>query len=119
MTFDPSNDYQIFDGIETVTLTARSRPGGVGATQEASPVTVAGAFREELTARDLTVGEGFLQGSNGVAWNLPGPTLGDAEPKRLDLITDGAGKVWIVQNVTYNTLVDFYRCLCNGDPEDA
>jgi len=113
MTFDPSDDYLIFDGIETVSLIARSRAGGgTGATVEAAAVEVAGAFREELSQRDLLAGEGFLRGQAGMAWNLPGPTLAGKVPKQLDVIEDSDDVRWIVTSVTYHTLVKFYRCVC-------
>lgn len=118
MTFDPSADYLIFDGIETVSLIARSRTNGQGATVEAAPVSVAGAFREELSKRDLAAGEGFLASGKALAWNLPEPTLGDTVPAVLDLIEDGDGVQWIVQNVTYNTLVAFYRVVCSREAEE-
>lgn len=73
MTFDPSQDFQIFDGSETVTY---CQVGG-------SPVTVSGALREQLTTHEAQAGAAVGLQPTDVPFNLPAPNLsGDRAGQR-------------------------------------
>lgn len=109
MTFDPSTDYEIWDGIEDVTLGSRSISGD---TPASTPTSVASAFRESLTLSQL---QSFGSGASSeemLAWHLATAELGGVVPKRLDTITDAAGVVWMVLDATYDTLIKNWRLTC-------
>lgn len=110
-TFDPSGDYAIFDGIETVTLTSRTT--NAAGTTSTSTTSIAGAFREAVTAANaFFIGAGFGVSDDATIFHLPADEMAGAVPKRADTITDSAGVVWTIQNLDYNTLITNWRCGC-------
>ncbi len=102
MTFDPSQDFQIFDGSETVTY---CQVGG-------SPVTVSGALREQLTTHEAQAGAAVGLQPTDVPFNLPAPNLSGIVPANGDSFVDAGGATWIVVAVQYDMLIKQYRVMC-------
>ena len=96
MAFDPSGDYTIWDGNETVTY--RPKPSG-------SDITGVTAFREarnRLQVSDST--EDDL-----VGWWIPQPMISATNPKAGDQIVDADSVVYVITSWEYNTLIKQYH----------
>ncbi len=97
MAFDPSGDYSIVDGNETVTY--RPKPTG-------SDVTgITGAFREQRSHLEV----GASTEPTLLGWWLPQPQMTAVTPKAGDQIIDAAGVVWVITAFEYHTLIRQYR----------
>lgn len=101
--FDPSEDFQVFDGTETVTY---SRPG-------LAPFAVAGVLRESLTTREAAAGAALGLQPTDVPFNLPGPSLGGLAPQNGDTFVDAAGVTWVIVSVQSEILTEQHRVVAS------
>ena len=101
MTWDPSGDFVIFDGAESIEY---SQPGS-------APLTVAGVLREQLSIADLRWQADLALQPTDTPFNLPGPNLGTLTPRPGDTLTDSANIAWTVISVEFQTLTNQYRVL--------
>lgn len=111
MTFatDLLDDFTIFDGLETVTLT----PQNVAATA----VTGVKALRRARNWRTMSVFGDLGIEPNSVPFILfvgsaTNPSLAGTVPKNGDKITDAAGINWTIKQTSGLTLGSRYTCLC-------
>jgi len=99
MSWDPTGDFTVFDGVESVTY----RPTG------GAPLTVAGVLREQQTTPEANAGAQFGLQPTDAPFNFPGPNLGGMAPAPGDAFTDAAGVGWTVMSVAHDALTDQYR----------
>lgn len=97
--FDPSGDFQVFDGSETVTY---SRPG-------LAPFAVAGVLRESMTTGEAAAGAALGLQPTDVPFNLPGPNLAAVVPLNGDTLLDASGVTWVVVSVQSEILTGQHR----------
>lgn len=98
---DIANDWQQFDGVETVTVaangTAIDDAKGLQSATDRMDIAMLGSIGLEA---DTTV------------WTVWTATLGGATIRNGDKITDGDGNGWIVRQVSLKTLGTRFRCVC-------
>ena len=105
MFFDPSLDFQIFDGAEALTYT---RPGQAA-------ISVRGALREQLSIRETSAGAALGIAPTDVPFNVPGPCLGGLIPAAGDwFATSDNPAGWTVVSVQYDTLIQQYRLIARA-----
>lgn len=111
MTFatDILDDYTIFDGIETVTLTPQNPAG--------TPVATVQALRRARNWRTLSLFGDMAIEPNDVPFilfvgNADNVSLAGTVPKNGDKITDADGINWTIKQVAKQTLRTRYTCLC-------
>lgn len=97
--FDPSGDFAVFDGSETVTY---SRPG-------VAPFSVVGVLRESMSTGEAAAGAALGLQPTDVPFNLPGPNLGGLVPLGGDTLVDAAGNIWVVISVQSEILTGQHR----------
>jgi hypothetical protein len=103
------NDFTMFDGLETVTLTPQNPAG--------TPVTTVQALRRVLSRKIIAMfGELAVEPTSvpfilfvGSAENV---SLSGSVPTNGDKITDAGGTVWDIEAVSQQTLQSRYTCLC-------
>ena len=105
MTFatDIANDYEVFDGTETVTYSNVAN-GAVSSTD----ATVPGALRRNVQKSQL--GGELALTPQDLVWHLPVATL-TGTPKVGDTITDSGSVVWNMLAVSKDTLGTRWRCI--------
>src|SRR5690348_15441047 len=115
MTFadDIQDDFTIFDGLETVTLTPKN--------VDATPVTGVQALRRARNWRTMSVFGDLGIEPNSIPFILfvgtdANPSLAGSVPKQGDKITDAANINWTIKLVSELTLSSRYTCLCQQQP---
>lgn len=111
MTFttDILDDFTVFDGLETVTLTPQNPDG--------TAVTGVQALRRALNKRTISLfGDMAIEPTDvpivlfvGNASNI---SLAGTVPTNGDKITDAAGDDWTIESVAQQTMQSRYTCLC-------
>lgn len=101
---DIQNDYLLFDGVETVTL-SRQHP-------DAADVTGVQALRRQLTIGQQAYLSGAGIDTDGTVFHLFESTMAGAKCDNGDLITDADGTVYTVNAVQYSPQTSRYRCVC-------
>jgi hypothetical protein len=98
IVFDPTKDYLIFDGLETLTLTQAT----------GAPVTVQYVNRGPLTFKAMQ----FLMGMGiepiGVQFHASALEMHGRVLKRGDKLTDSNGASFIVQSAVYQQITNDY-----------
>ena len=102
---DIANDFALFDGLETVTLTPRNPTG-------AAVANVKGLRRVQRQA-NIAASPGEMPSEpTDLVWHLWTASLGGAVPKNGDTLTDSAGVVWTILELHKTTLGTRYRAVC-------
>jgi hypothetical protein len=103
---DIENHWQLFDGIEDVTVTGRH--------PAATPVTGVKALRRVLTVGQRTYFGGTLGLSPlATVFHLWEATMGGSGVGEGDTITDAAAAVWSIVAIEYSPQTSRYKCFCN------
>ncbi len=100
MTWDPSGDWSVFDGQETLTYTPQN--------PVATAVSIAGCVREGLTFGVVATSGISVQPGDSVFY-LPRPNCGAVTPKLGDQFTDSDAITWTVQASDYYSITQFWR----------
>lgn len=115
MTFaaDILDDFTIFDGLETVTLTPKN--------VDASPITGVQALRRAQNRQTISLFGDLAIEPTDVPFILfvgsaANPSLAGAVPKGGDWITDADGIKWTIKGIGKQTLASRYTCLCKLQP---
>ena len=103
---DIQNDYLLFDGVETVTL-SRQHPA-------AANVEGVKALRRQLSINQMAYLGGGAAGidTDGTVFHLFEVTMGGAKVDDGDLIVDADGTSYSVHAVSYSPQTSRYRCVC-------
>jgi len=105
MVFDPSGDFVVFDGSETLIYT---RPGQ-------AVIAVPGALREQLSVREASAGAALGIAPADVPFNIPGPNLAGLKPAAGDwFTTTDNSNGWTIVSVQYDILTQQYRAICRA-----
>jgi hypothetical protein len=102
---DIASDYELMDGVETITFTPR---GG-------SAVTGVSALREPITRQTDIMQASIGHEQRGTIWNLwPASAVGmaSADVKPGATITEAGGTAWRVVSASKETLSTRWRCIC-------
>lgn len=101
-----ANEFEVWDGIETVTFSVMDE-GTVTTSQ-----TVAGALRRKLGKRASQLSEvGLALEPEDLVWHLPVVNLAGLAPKPGDRITDAANAAYTVLSALQSTLGSRWACL--------
>jgi hypothetical protein len=98
--FDPSDDFLIADGIETVELRRLKADGTYEAAVDCR------AVREPMNKKTVA---GQMEAAD-LVFHLHGPDVGAAGVRGKDKLTDAAGVEWAVSNPSLAGVVDQWRC---------
>ena len=101
-TLDFSQDYLVWDNIQTVDHTSVRTSGDV--------VTCILGHRHNIDRRELAASNGVYT-PDDLIWRLPKPTC-PIRPKPRDLITDAEGRTVTMLQVSYIVDQQRYRCVC-------
>lgn len=101
---DIQNDYLLFDGVETVTL-SRKHPVAID-------VTGIQALRRQLSISQMAFLASAGIDTDGTVFHLFEVTMSGAKVDNGDLITDADGTIFTVLQTTYSPQTSRYRCLC-------
>lgn len=111
MTFadDILDDFTIFDGLETVTLTPQNAAG--------TPVTGVQALRRALNTRTISMFSDVAIEPTDVpiilfVGNADNVSLAGTVPKGGDKLTDAADVNWTIKSVAQQTMQSRHTCLC-------
>lgn len=100
MALDLTDDYEIFDGVETVThLTT-------GGSSDSVPY----ALRQPYMIQDASTGN-WISDSTRTTWQLPAAEMANA-PAPGHKITQTSGVAWIVETAELLQLVGKWECVC-------
>lgn len=102
-TFNPINDYRIFDRTVTLTLTTAA-----GITQTVANCTISPLTRNQIEAAGI-VGEDKRTRN----FSLPVPNLSGIVPKNGDILNDGSDN-WIILIADLRTTGVRYLCTCQA-----
>lgn len=109
MTLEIDDDYLMFDGTESVTLTLRRVSGDV-------EVSIANALRQPMTRRFAQAGGVSIEEADTV-FSVPDAQLNPSGNGRrvqsLDLVEDAAGVVYVVIQAMQATLRTRWDLICN------
>ena len=111
--FDPTTDYEVFDGTEAITL--RTQAGytvGVGGkrTTYGAEYGVTNALRRAVTEREVVSFGGALK-IDDARWELPKDQLpAGIIPAENNEVTQADGTTWRIMYVDRATLGTRYRC---------
>lgn len=101
---DIQNDYLLFDGVESVSLT-RKHPA-------AAAMTGVQALRRQLSINQMAFMSSAGIDTDGTVFHLFEATMSGAKVDNGDLITDADGVVYPVNAVQYSPQTSRYRCVC-------
>ena len=97
--FDPSEDFAVVDGHETISL--HRRAGG-------EPEMISQALRRAAKVRD-PAGTGGNYTRADAVWHIPSAAL-DEPPEVGDRIEDAVGEFWAIVDVEEAALASRWRC---------
>lgn len=111
MSLDLTDDYDLFDNTEAVTVTLQQRSiGGSTAT-----VSIDTALRRAVDLRNPVYAQ-MLARHEGTTWHIAVDELGASNDIRPgDLITDSAGDAWTVKDSQLQTLSSRWRAVCRKE----
>lgn len=110
-----ADDWQDFDGLETVTL-RQIRPDGTNPVSmtytDGDGETQPAALRRQVTQREFMALGGLAISGKLVAFELPASVVGTDGVVQGDQIIDEENVIWQVQQADKATLGTRWRCLC-------
>ena len=108
LTWDPSDDYEVFDGLETITVTSRGdrTVADDGTVTFATVTDTLQALKRLVTNRQIQKAGGKLKVGDTM-WEVPYMTT--IEPKIGDTILDSNGKTWRVVWVDNKPVISMWR----------
>jgi len=108
LTWDPSEDYEVFDGLETVTITHKGvRTISVGGVATYSEVTESiSALKRLVGNRHLLASPGELRTGDAI-WEIP--HMSTLTPIVGDMITQADGTVWRIVKVDDKPVLSMWR----------
>lgn len=102
---DIATDFTLFDGLETVTLMPQNPAG--------APMANVKGLRRVQEQQNMAASPAAMPSEpTDLIWHLWTATLGGAVPKNGDTITDDAGAVWTILELSLTTLGTRYRARC-------
>jgi hypothetical protein len=105
---DIATDWQVFDGVEEVTVTNRKHD----ASADGAAANGVKALRRVLKRSEINAYGDLRLEPTDIVWNLWVATLGGLTPSFGSTITDSAGAIWQVIALDLVTMGTRWRCVC-------
>lgn len=101
-----ADDFDLFDGIETVTVQRRSLSGSI------TTVANVTALKQETTGAVVSLGPNAQTSTDVAKWQIKASTLPGGMPRRGDRILSTTYGTWEVLNANVRTLGTRYVATC-------